>query len=92
MPQPITQKPSQVFHCRKWQHIFDSNIVPASNDGTMKHGFSWCSTRSTPLTCCAKRRSLQTVSIYGHTSLTRHQVHKIRSRSLYFTSLYSSTV
>ena len=40
-----------MFHCIKWQHIFESNIVPASNDGTMKHNFSWCSTESTTLTC-----------------------------------------
>jgi len=26
----------------------------------MKHNFSWCSTRSTTLTCCVKRRSLRT--------------------------------
>jgi len=36
-----------MFHCIKWQHIFDSNIVPASKDGTMKHNLSWCSTGST---------------------------------------------
>ena len=28
-----------MFHCIKWQHIFDNNIVPASNDGTMKQLF-----------------------------------------------------
>ena len=37
---PLTQKPSQMFHCIKWQHIFDSNcIVAASNDSTMKQLF-----------------------------------------------------
>ena len=55
-----------MFHCIKWQHIFNSNIVPASNDGTMKHNFSWCSTGSTILTCCVKRRSLQTSDRDGH--------------------------
>ena len=44
----------------KWEHIFDSNTVPASNDGTMKHNFSWCSTGSTTLTCCVKWRRLRT--------------------------------
>jgi len=48
----IRQKPSQMFHCIKWQHIFYSNIVPGSNDDTMKHNISWCSTGSTTLTCC----------------------------------------
>jgi len=49
-----------MFHCIKSQHIFNSNIVPASNDGTMKHNYSWCSTGSTTFTCCVKWRSLQT--------------------------------
>ena len=50
-----------MFLCIKWQqHIFNSNIVPASNDGTMKHNFSLCSTGSTTLTCRVKRRSLRT--------------------------------
>ncbi len=49
-----------MFHRIKWQHILDSNIIPASNDGTMKHNFSWCSTGSTTLTSFVKWRSLQT--------------------------------
>jgi len=40
-----------MFHCIKWQHNFYSNIVPASNYGTMQHNSLWCSTRSTTLTC-----------------------------------------
>ena len=48
-----------MFHCIKGQHIFNSYIVPASNDGTIKHNFSWCSTGSTTLTRCVKW-SLQT--------------------------------
>jgi hypothetical protein len=38
-----------MFHCIKGQHIFDSYIVPGSNDGTTEHSFSWCSTGSTTL-------------------------------------------
>ena len=49
-----------MFLCIKWQHIFSSNIVPASNDCTMKHNFSLCSTGRTTLTCHVKRRSLWT--------------------------------
>ena len=49
-----------MFHCIKWQHIFDSNIVPASNGGTMKHNFLWCSTGCTTLTCFVKLRCLWT--------------------------------
>ena len=46
-----------MFLCIKWQqHIFNSNIVPASNDGTMKHNFSLRSTGSTTLTCCVKQK------------------------------------
>jgi len=37
--QPITQKPSHTFHCIKGQHIFDSYVVPVSNDGTTKQLF-----------------------------------------------------
>ncbi len=56
-----------MFHCIKWQHIFDSNcIVAASNDSTMKHNCSWCSTRSTTLTCCVKQRSLRTFDWDDH--------------------------
>ena len=36
IPQPVTQKPSQMFHCIKWQHILETNNVPVSKDGTMK--------------------------------------------------------
>ena len=50
-----------MFHCLKWQHIFNSNTVPASNDGTMKHNFSWCSTGSTSLTCCVKQEKFTNI-------------------------------
>ena len=50
-----------MFHRIKWQHTFlDSNIVPASNDGTMKYNFSLCSKESITLTCRVKQRSLRT--------------------------------
>jgi hypothetical protein len=49
-----------MLHCIKWHHIFNSNTVPTSNKDTMKHNFSWCSTRNTILTCCVKQRSLRT--------------------------------
>ena len=64
--QPTAQKPSQMFHCIKWKRIFDSNTVPASNDGTMKHNFSKSSTGKTTVTCCVKQISLQTSDLDDH--------------------------
>ena len=54
-----------MFHCIKWQHIFDSNIVPASNDGTAQcnttfHGVP----QGAP--CCVKQRSLPTSDQDNH--------------------------
>ena len=55
-----------MFHCIKSQHILNCNIVPVSNDGTMKHNFSWRSTVSKTLTCCVKQRSLRTSDRNDH--------------------------
>ena len=84
-----------MFHCIKWQHIFDSNIVPASNGGTMKHNFLWCSTGSTTLTCFVKLRCLWTSdwddhskTSYCHLILGSTDIHNVPTLAKFSVKLF----
>ena len=83
-----------MFYCIKRQLIFNSNIVPSSNDDTIKHNFLSCSTGSTTLTYCVKRRSLWTSdqddhskTSYCHLILGYTDTHTVPTRAKFSVQL-----